>query len=86
MRPIVKMTSYWKCPTSEITKFSCTENSLQCYNENEPCEEAIAEQTAAEHQKTSEGQEIDEEDTTKREQVTNRAARKCIAGLRLYII
>jgi hypothetical protein len=42
-------------------------NSLQCYNENEDCEEAIVEQIAAKHQKTSEDQETDEDDMTKRE-------------------
>jgi hypothetical protein len=62
------MTSYWKRNTSEITKeFPCTDGSLQCYNENEDCEEATVEQIAAKHQKTSEDQETDEDDTTKRE-------------------
>jgi hypothetical protein len=31
-------------------------------------------------------QETDEDDTTKRERVTNQDARKCIAGLRLYFM
>jgi hypothetical protein len=31
--------------------FSCINNSLQCYNRNEDCEEAIVKQTAAKHQK-----------------------------------
>jgi hypothetical protein len=48
----------------EITKFSCIDNSLQCYNENKDCEEAIVEQIAAEHQTTSE-QETDQDDMTK---------------------
>jgi hypothetical protein len=33
-------------------EFSCIDNSLQCYNENEDCEDAIVEQIAAKHQKT----------------------------------
>jgi hypothetical protein len=33
-------------------EFSCINSSLQCYNENEDCEEAIVEQIAAKHQKT----------------------------------
>jgi hypothetical protein len=53
---------------------------------NFDCEEAVVEQTATKHQKTSESQETDEDDTTECEQVTNHAARKFIAGLRLYFI
>jgi hypothetical protein len=34
-------------------------NSLQCYNENEDCEDANVEQIAAKHQKTSEYHETD---------------------------
>jgi hypothetical protein len=45
-------------------EFSCTYNGLQCYNENEDCEDAIVEQIAAEHQKTSEYLETEEDDTT----------------------
>jgi uncharacterized membrane protein len=55
--------------------------SLQCYNENEDCEDAIVEQIATKHQKTSEHQETDEDDTTERERVTNQDARIIIAGL-----
>jgi hypothetical protein len=32
-------------------EFSCLDNSLECYNENEVCEEAAVEQTAVKHQK-----------------------------------
>jgi hypothetical protein len=35
-------------------EFSCINTSLQCYNENEDCEEAIVKQIAAKHQKSSE--------------------------------
>jgi hypothetical protein len=62
-------------------EFSCIDNSLQCYNENGDCEEAIGEQIAAKHPNTSEDQETDEDDTIKRERVTNQDARKFIAGL-----
>jgi hypothetical protein len=48
-------------------EFSCIDNSLQCYNENEDREDAIFEQIAAKHQKTSEYQETDEDDTTEHE-------------------
>jgi hypothetical protein len=34
-------------------EFSCIDNSLRCYNENEDCGEAVVEQTAAKHQKIS---------------------------------
>jgi hypothetical protein len=34
-------------------EFSCIDNSLHCYNENEDCGEAVVEQTAAKHQKIS---------------------------------
>jgi hypothetical protein len=63
-------------------EFSCINSSLQCYNENEDCEDAIVEQIAAKHQKTSEYHD----DTTERERVANQDARKCIAGLRLYFM
>jgi hypothetical protein len=61
-------------------------NILQCYsyNENEDCEQATAEHIVAKHQKISEDQESDEDDTTESERVTNQHARKCIAGLLLY--
>jgi hypothetical protein len=62
-------------------EFSCIDNSLQCYNENEDCEDAIVQQIAVKHQKTSEYQETDEDDTTERERVTNQDVRKFIAGL-----
>jgi hypothetical protein len=67
-------------------EFSCINNSLQCYNENEDCEEAIVEQIAAKQQKTSEYQETDEDDTTEHERVTNQDVRKFIARLRLYFM
>jgi hypothetical protein len=31
---------------------SCINNSLQCYNENEDCEDAVVEQIEAKHQNT----------------------------------
>jgi hypothetical protein len=65
-------------------EFSCIDNSLQCYNENEDCEDAVVEQIAAKHQKTSEYQETD--DTTERERVTNEDARRFTGGLRLYFM
>jgi hypothetical protein len=78
-----EMTSYYKYTTSKITKFSCIDNSLQCYNENKDCEDATVEQIGAKHQKTSEYQETDEEDTIDCERVTDHDARNCIAGFRL---
>jgi hypothetical protein len=39
-------------------EFSCTNSSLQCYNENEDCEEAVVEQKAVEHQKVTEDQAV----------------------------
>jgi hypothetical protein len=42
-------------------EFSCIDNSLQYYNENEDCEKATGEQIAAKHQKTSD-QETDEDE------------------------
>jgi hypothetical protein len=33
-------------------EFSCTDNSLQCYNENEDCDEATVEQSTVKQQKT----------------------------------
>jgi hypothetical protein len=48
--------------------------------------DAIVEQIAAKHQKTSEYQETDEDDTTECEGVTNHDARIIVAGLRLYFM
>jgi hypothetical protein len=48
-------------------EFLCINNGLQCYNENEDCEEAIVEQIAVKHQKTSEDQQTDEDDVTEHE-------------------
>jgi hypothetical protein len=67
-------------------EFSCINNSLQSYNENEDCEDAIVEQIAAKHQKISEYHNTNEDDTTKHERVTNQDARNFIAGLRLYFM
>jgi hypothetical protein len=77
------MPFYW---ASNCEEFSCIDNSLQCKNENEDCEDAIVEQSAAKHQKTSEYQETDEDDTTERERVTEQDAMKFIVGLRLYFM
>jgi hypothetical protein len=78
IRPTVKLTSYWKCTTSEITnsfhastivfnvRMKMTVGSMQLLNK---------------FSKTSEDQETDENDTTKYEQVTNQDARKFTAGL-----
>jgi hypothetical protein len=66
--------------------FSCIDSSLQCYNDNEDCEDAVVEQIAAKHRKTSEYQETDEDDTTERERVTAQHTRKFVAGLRLYFM
>jgi hypothetical protein len=46
-----------------------------CYNENEDCGEAVAQQITVKHQKTSEDQETNEDD------VTDQDARKFITGL-----
>jgi hypothetical protein len=62
-------------------EFSCIDNSLQCYNENEDCKVATVEQIAVKHQKTPEDQKTNEDDTSDCEQVTNQDARKFIAGL-----
>jgi hypothetical protein len=64
-------------------EFLCIDNSLQCYNENEDCEEATVEQIAAKHRKTSEDQESNGDNRTECERVTSQVARKFTAGLRL---
>jgi hypothetical protein len=46
---------------------SCIDSSLQWYNENEDCVEAVVEQIATKRQKTSEDQESNEGNTTERE-------------------
>jgi hypothetical protein len=58
-------------------------NPQSCHTcfRNFDCEEALVEQTAVKHQKTSEDEETVEDDTTECEQVTNHAARKFIPGL-----
>jgi hypothetical protein len=39
-------------------------SNSQCYNENEDCQDAVGEQTAATHQETSGDQESNEVDTS----------------------
>jgi hypothetical protein len=80
------MTSYRKCDASEITKFSCINNSLKSYNENEDCEDAVAEQIAAKQQETSVYEETEEDNVTERERGNNQDARKFNAALRLYFM
>jgi hypothetical protein len=58
----------------------CIDNSLQWYNKDEGCEEAIVELIAARHRKTSDDQQTDGEDTTERERVTIQDARKLITS------
>jgi hypothetical protein len=57
-----------------------------CYNKDEGCEEAVVEQIAAKHRKTSDDQQTDEEDATEHELVTIQDDRKFIAGLRLHFM
>jgi hypothetical protein len=73
--------SHWKYTALGIMKFSCIDNSLQCYKENEDCEESTVEQIIQKHQKTSEDHESNEDDMTKRERVTNQDTTKFTAGL-----
>jgi hypothetical protein len=72
-------------PVGNYEEFSCIDNSPQCYDENEDCEETIVERIAAKHQMTSEDQEADE-DMAERERVNIQDARTFIAGLRLYFM
>jgi hypothetical protein len=43
-----------------MLEFSYIGSSLQCFNENENCEEVVIEQVAENHLKIAEGQEIDD--------------------------
>ena len=65
-------------------EFAYIDDRLQCYNENEDFKGTIVEQIAKKHQKTSEDQESDEDDTPELERVTNQDSRKFVAGLRSY--
>jgi hypothetical protein len=47
------------------------DNRLQCYNENEDCDDAVVQQIAAKHQQTSEDQEADMVDIPELERVRN---------------
>jgi hypothetical protein len=78
---MMKMTSYWKCTTSEITKSFQLSSGLECYNESKDCGEASVQQIAVKCQRTSEDQETEEGDMTEHEQVTKQDAMKFIAGL-----
>jgi hypothetical protein len=46
-------------------EFSCIDSNLQCYNENEDCEEEIVERILAKHHKIPHNQETDENDMTR---------------------
>jgi hypothetical protein len=82
----VKMTSYWKCITSESTKSFRASTIVFNFNRNEDCDDVTDEQIAAKHQKTSEDQGSNENDPTEHERVTNQGARKFIPGLLLYFM
>jgi uncharacterized membrane protein len=71
---------------SEIMKSFHVSTIVQCCNGNKDCEEAIVEQIAAKHHKTSEVQESEEDNTTQHERVTKEDARMFIAGMRLYFM
>jgi hypothetical protein len=59
-------------------EFSCINNSLHWYNENEDSEEAIIEQIAVKHQKTSDNHETNDDNRSECEWVTNQDAMKFI--------
>jgi hypothetical protein len=50
-------------PIRIYEEFRGTNNSLQRYNEDEDCQDAVVEQITAKHQETSDDQESDETDT-----------------------
>jgi hypothetical protein len=66
---------------SELQKFrNCEEfegidNNVECYNENEDCEDEIVESILSKHQDEElEGEESDEDDTSELERVTTQDA------------
>jgi hypothetical protein len=67
-------------------EFSCIDSSLQYYNENEDCGEAINEKIAVKQQKTPKEEVTGEDDTKKCEQAYNQDARKFIAALQLHFL
>jgi hypothetical protein len=67
-------------------KFLCTDNSVQCYNENGDGKEETVEKTTAKQQTTSEGQKNDKADRTEHERVTDQDDKEFIAELQLYFM
>ena len=63
-------------------EFEGIDNNVECYNENEDCEDEIVESIQSKHQDEEwEGEESDEDDTSELEQVTTQDARKFIDQL-----
>jgi hypothetical protein len=68
-------------------KFEGIDNNVECYNENEDCEDEIVESILSKHQDEElEGEESDEDDTSELERVTTQDARKFIDRLRRYFM
>jgi hypothetical protein len=68
-------------------EFEGIDNSVECYNENEDCEDEIVESILSKQQDEElEGEESDEDDTSELEGVTTQDARNFIDRLRRYFM
>jgi hypothetical protein len=64
-------------------EFEGIDNNVECYNENEDCEDEMVESILSKHQDDElEGMESDEDDTSELERVSTQDARKFIDQLR----
>jgi hypothetical protein len=68
-------------------EFQDIDNNVECYNENEDCEDEIVESILSRHQDEElEGEESDKDDTSELERGTIQDARKFIDRLRRYFM
>jgi hypothetical protein len=68
-------------------EFEGIDNNVECYNENENCEDEIVESILSKHQDEElEDEESDEDDTFELERVITLNARKFIDRLRRYFM
>jgi hypothetical protein len=68
-------------------EFEGIDNIVECYNENEDCEDEIVESILSKYQDEElKGEESDEDDTSELERVTTQDSRKFIDWLRRYFM
>ena len=72
-------------PVINCAEYLSIDNNIECFDENEDCEDSIVEHMLATNPKLGEAQESDDEDPPE-QMVTDLEARKCISCLKPYFM